>query len=52
MTAIGNRVRFDAAQSIDATGQAQARANIGAAAAADIGDADHDFVADYNAAKA
>ncbi|MDR1889650.1 MAG: hypothetical protein LBQ81_09785 [Zoogloeaceae bacterium] len=52
VAAIGNRVRYDAAQAIDTTGQAQARANIGAAAAADVGDTDHDFVADYNAAKA
>jgi hypothetical protein len=32
--------------------QAQARSNIGAQAAAAVGDTDHDFVADYTAAKA
>ena len=49
---IANRVRFDAAQVLDATQQTQARSNIGAQAAAAIGNPDHDFVADYTAAKA
>lgn len=51
-TELGNRVRFDAAQALDATQQAQARSNIGAISAADIGDFEHDYVADYTAAKA
>ena len=49
---IANRVRFDAAQVLDATQQTQARSNIGAQAAAAIGDPDRDLVADYAAAKA
>lgn len=56
---LGNRVRVDAAQSFDSTKQAQGRSNIGAASASDltslsnaIGDTDHNFVTDYNTAKA
>lgn len=56
---MANRVRVDATQSFTNAQQAQARANIGAASAADlttlstnIGNTDHDFVADYNTAKA
>lgn len=49
---IANRVRYDAAQALSAPQQAQARDNIGAQAAAAVGDTDHDFVADYNTAKA
>ena len=49
---IANRVRYDAAQALSAPQQAQARDNIGAQAAAAVGDTDHDFVADYTAAKA
>jgi hypothetical protein len=49
---IANRVRYDAAQALGAPQQAQARSNIGAQAAAAVGDTDHDFVADYTAAKA
>lgn len=49
---IANRVRYDAAQALSAPQQAQARSNIGAQAAAAVGDTDHDFVADYTAAKA
>ena len=56
---MANRVRVDAVQTFNAGQQAQARANIGAAAAADlaalttaIGNTDHDYVADYNTAKA
>lgn len=51
-TALANRVRFDAAQALDATQQAQARSNIGAISAADIGDFERDYAADYAAAKA
>lgn len=53
------RVRVDAVQNFDATQQAQARSNIGAASAADlaalsasIGETDRNYVADYLAAKA
>ena len=49
---IANRVRYDAAQTLTAPPQAQARANIGALGAVEIGNPDHDFVADYTAAKA
>jgi hypothetical protein len=56
---MANRVRVDAAQSFNSTQQAQARANIAAAAASDlatltanIGNTDHDFVTDYTTAKA
>lgn len=56
---LANRVRVDSVQAFSAEQQAQGRANIGAAAAADlvsladaIGSTDHDYVADYVAAKA
>ena len=56
---IANRVRYDAAQTLTAPQQTQARANIGAAAAADLtalstalGNTDRDLVADYTTAKA
>ncbi|WP_333873061.1 hypothetical protein [Methylobacter sp.] len=56
---LGNRVRVDAVQTFTGPQQTQARDNIGAASAADLaalitalGDLDHDFVADYSAAKA
>jgi hypothetical protein len=49
---VANRVRYDAAQTLTAPQQAQARANIGALGTAEIGDPDHDFAADYAAAKA
>lgn len=49
---IANRVRYDAAQTLTEPQQAQARSNIGAVAASDVGDTDHDFAADYTAAKA
>ena len=49
---IAKRVRFDTAQTLTAPQQTQARANIGAQSAAAIGDPDHNFVADYTAAKA
>jgi capsid protein len=48
--AIDNRVRFDAAQTLTAPQQNQARLNIGAVAATDIGDTNVDFVAIFNAA--
>ena len=51
-TEIANRVRYDAAQALSAPQQVQARTNIGAQAASDVGDTDRDFVGDYNTAKA
>lgn len=51
-TDISKRVRFDAAQTLSPAEQTQARTNIAAYGAAEIGDPDHNFVADYNAAKA
>jgi capsid protein len=50
LAAINNRVRFDAAQTLTAPEQAQACSNMGAVAAADIGDTDSDFVAVFEAA--
>lgn len=49
-TAAANRVRFDAAQSLTSPQQAQARANIGAASAADVGDTSTDFVGTFESA--
>lgn len=49
LTAVGNRVRFDAAQSLSAPQQAQAIANIGAVSAADVGNVAADFVATFEA---
>lgn len=55
-TELGNRVRFDAAQTLTNAQKLQARENIGAISAADlttaIGDPDTDLVAAYEAAKA
>ena len=63
-TALGNRVRYDAVQTLTGPQQAQARSNIGAsnvaigtaagtaADAALVGDTNTDFVAAYNTAKA
>ena len=48
---IANRVRFDAAQVLTAPQQTQARANIAAYGAAEIGNPDADLGAAYNAAK-
>lgn len=45
-TEMGKRVRFDAVQALTAAQQKQACENIG------IGDPEHDYVADYTAAKA
>ncbi len=45
LAAINLRVRFDAAQSLTVAEQLQARTNIGAAAAGDVGNTDADFVA-------
>lgn len=43
-TALGNRVRFDAAQSLTSPQQAQARANIGALSTTEIGDPETNLV--------
>ena len=50
LTAVNNRVRFDAAQTLTAPEQAQARSNIGAVAASDVGNTDTDFVAVFEGA--
>jgi capsid protein len=50
LAAVNNRVRFDAAQTLSAPEQAQARSNIGAVAASDAGDTDTDFVAVFEGA--
>jgi len=51
-TALANRVRVDAAQTLTGTQQTQARNNIGAVAAADVGNTETDFVAVFTAALA
>lgn len=43
-TALGNRVRFDAAQTLTSPQQVQARANTGAASATEVGDTTTNFV--------
>ncbi len=48
LAAVNHRVRFDAAQTLTAPEKAQARDNIGAVAASDIGDTDTDFVAIFD----
>lgn len=48
-TALGNRVRVDAAQAFTAPQQTQGRGNIGAASAVDLGDPTTDFVTTFNA---
>ena len=50
LTAVGNRVAFDAAQVLTAPQKAQAIANIGAVSATDVGDVNSDFVATFNSA--
>jgi capsid protein len=50
LAAVNNRVRFDAAQSLTEPEQAQARSNIDAVAASDIGNTDTDFVAVFEGA--
>lgn len=49
VTALGNRVRFDAAQTLTAAQALQARTNIGAASAASVGNTSRDFVAVFRA---
>ena len=50
LAAVNNRVRFDAAQTLTAPEQAQARNNIGAGPASDVGNTDSDFVAVFEGA--
>ncbi|CAQ45396.1 hypothetical protein V3O09_07100 [Stenotrophomonas maltophilia] len=50
LAAVNNRVRFDAAQTLTAPEQAQARSNIGAVAGSDVGNTDTDFVAVFEGA--
>ncbi len=47
--ALGNRVRFDAAQTLTAAQSLQARTNMGAASAADVGSTTTNFVATFEA---
>jgi hypothetical protein len=49
-TALNNRIRYDAAQSLTSAQQTQARANTGAAGSTDMGDPTADFVAMFVAA--
>lgn len=51
-TELANRVRFDIGQELSLGQQQQACSNIGAVHSENVGDTDHDFVADYTAAKA
>lgn len=48
-TMLGNRVRFDAAQTLTTAQKAQAKANIDAYGSAEIGDPDTNFVSTFNA---
>lgn len=48
-TALGNRVRFDSAQTLTAAQKAQAKANMDALGVLEIGSPDTDFVATFNA---
>lgn len=50
--AVGNRVRYDAAQTLDGTQKAQANTNIGSLSLANSGDPDTDLAALYATAKA
>ena len=52
LAAVNNRARFDAAQSLTVAEQLQARSNIGAVAASDVGNTDTDFVAVFEGALA
>jgi hypothetical protein len=51
-TALGNRLRVDAAQSLDSGQKAQGISNLGAISAADVGDVTTNFVTVLNAALA
>lgn len=47
--ALGNRVRFDAAQTLTSAQKSQAKSNIDALGTAEIGDPDTNFVVTFNA---
>lgn len=49
LTAVGNRVAFDQAQTLTAPQKAQAISNIGAISAADVGDVTTNFVTTFEA---
>ena len=49
LTAVGNRVAFDQAQTLTAPQKAQALANIGAISASDVGDVTTNFVTSFEA---
>jgi len=51
-TALGNRLRFDASQSLTAPQKVQGNANLGSASLVDTGTLDTDFVAVFNTAVA
>lgn len=51
-TALGNRLRFDAAQTLTAPQKVQGNANLGSVSLVQVGDPDADLVAAYNTAKA
>ena len=51
-TAVGNRVRFDAAQTLDSTQKAQANTNMGSLSLVNSGDPETDLAALYTTAKA
>ena len=52
LAAVNLRVRFDAAQTLTVAEQLQARTNIGAVAASDVGNTDTDFVVIFDGALA
>ncbi len=52
LTSLGNRLRFDAAQTLSAGQKTQGCANLGAVEAAAVGNTDQDLVGAYNTAKA
>ena len=49
-TALGNRLRFDAAQTLTAPQKVQGNANLGSASLVDVGDPNYDFAAAFAAA--
>lgn len=51
-TAVANRLRYDAAQTLTAPQKVQGNANLGSLSLVQAGDPDADLVAAYNAAKA
>ena len=52
LAAVNLRVRYDAAQTLTVAEQLQARTNIGAVAAVDVGNTDTDFVVIFDGALA